>query len=97
MKLRNAAKSMLYKSLYFLLIWGIFVSSFFLLSGRFSSAFIKCTLTKCFQAKSIIYILQMQTNVLLYSRFDYFPLTSTPNVTSLFAEEQNPDTETRHY
>lgn len=73
MKLRNAAKSMLYKSLYFLLIHSIFVPTFFLLSDRFSSAFIRCTLTQCFQAKSIIYILEMQTNILLYSKSGYFP------------------------
>lgn len=72
MKLRNAAKSMLYKSLYFLLTWGIFLSSFFLISGKFSSAFPKCTFTQCFQAKSVIYILEMQTNILLYSTSGYF-------------------------
>lgn len=97
MKLRNAAKSMLYKSLYFLLIGGIFVSCFFLLSGRFSSAFIKYTFTQCFQAKSIIHIPEMQTNILLYTKSGYFPFSIHITCLSLFAEEQSPATESRDY
>lgn len=57
---------MVYKSLYSLLIWDIFVSSFILLCGRFSSAFLKYTFTQCFQAESVVYMLEMQTNLLQF-------------------------------